>query len=331
MIDARVRFLSAILLLSAGAVPCPAASPFLGFDRTERLRLSQDYPVLEYMVLDDYPMTLLAPSWTQIQKAMADSQGSSDGCKLDRVRYAESLKRQLEDAAAYRQKQFEFSLWLQANGISYLEEALRKGGSMRTVLTPYCTERMEQGGLIHWDETKGIAESFSLELGLPFRPRPFAEQFPVIFHEWGHYVSHRMMEESVGHPVTGDEAELWLNPLDEGFADFVSYAFLGAPAHLEPPMRTALSSSFADRTLVFDGQYPYFKNEDHSAGEPFRDVLIRISMVYGTPRAMKVAHDVFSDILTVQRRLTASPEQAANAAVSAALKRRDISLDALLQ
>jgi hypothetical protein len=283
------------------------------------------------MVLDDFPMRLLTPSWKEIKKAMNDAPKSSEGCAMDRKRYSEEIKAQLEDAAAYKQKLIEFARWLPANGITFLDEAFRKGYFMQTVLSPYCVERMNQGGIIHWDESRDFASSFSLELGMTSRPRTFREQFPVIFHEWGHYVSHSMMEQAAGRPVSGDEAELWLNPLDEGFADFVSYAFLGAPEHLEPPMRTPLSSSFSDRQLVFDGRYPYFKTEDHAAGEPFRDVLIRISTVYGTPRAMQVARDIFADILTVQSKSISSPEKAANAAVSSVLKRRAISLDALLQ
>jgi hypothetical protein len=319
------------LFFSAGAAPGLAADQFAGFNRMERLRLAQDYPVFEYMVMDDSPMRLLAPSWREIEKSIKESPKTEGGCTMDRQRYAESLSRQLKDAAAYKQKLIEFSSWLPANGITYLDDALREGYLMQTVLTPYCVERMQQGGIIHWDETRDFAASFSLELGLPTQPRSFHEQFPVIFHEWGHYVSHRMMEEAVGKAVSGDEAALWLNPLDEGFADFVSFSFLGAPPHLEPPMRAPLSSSFSDRQLVFEGKYPYFSREDHSAGEPFRDVLIRISVVYGTPLAMQVARDIIAEILTVQRKAIASPEKAANAAVSAVLKRRGISLDVLLQ
>ena len=326
-----MRFRWSILLILAGAVPSLAEKPLEGFNRSERLRLTQDYPIFEYMVLDDFPLTLLAPSWSEIQKALDDAPKEDGGCRLDRKGYGEILQRQLADSAGYKVKLIEFSHWLSANGIVYLDESLRKGYPMRTVLTPYCVERMQQGGIIHWDETRDFSASFSLELGLPARPRSFEEQFPVIFHEWGHYVSHRMMEESQGGSVTGDEAARWFNPLDEGFADFVSYAFLGAPPHLEAPMRRPLSSSFSDRQLVLSGQYPYFKTEDHSAGEPFRDVLIRISVVYGTPRALEVAHEIVADIFIRQRKTAASPEMAANAAVSAVLKRRGISLDDLLQ
>ena len=302
-----------------------------GFNRIERTRLAQDYPSGNYMVLDDFPMALLAPAWSEIQKAIADLPKEEGGCSMDRKGYGETLKRQLSDAGTYKQKLIEFSRWLPANGIVYFDEAFRKGYPMRTVLTPYCVERMLQGGMIHWDESRDFSASFTLELGLPTRPRSFEEQFPVIFHEWGHYLSHRMMEESEGRPVTADEAARWLNPLDEGFADFVSYAFLGAPPHLEPPMRAALSSSFSDRQKVFEGQFPYFAKEDHSAGEPFRDVLIRISIVYGTPSALQTAREIFGNILAARKDPAASAEKTANAAVSAVLKRRAITLDALLQ
>jgi hypothetical protein len=54
-------------------------------------------------------------------------------------------------------------------------------------------------------------------------------------------------------------------------------------------------------------------------------------VVYGTPLAIQVARDIIAEILTVQRKAIASPEKAADAAVSAVLQRRGISLDARLQ
>ena len=331
MSDASRRVLSILSFLLATATPCLAESEFPGFQRNERLRVSQDAPTIEYMVLDDAPMRLLAPTWGEISNAMKEYADELDGCKLDRKSYAERLQKQLEDAPAYKKELIDFSRWLSANGIVYLEDASRKGYSMQTALTPYCVEQMLQGGAIHWDEARDFAATFSVEVGVPLRPRSFQEQFPVLFHEWGHYVFHRMMEEALGRPVPAKEAALWLNPLDEGFADFVSYAFLGAAAHVDPPMRAPLSSSLSDRQLVYDGEYPYFKTEDHSAGEPFRDVLIRISAVYGTPRAMQVAREIAAEDLAVQRKSTESAEKAANAAVSVVLKRRGIALSALLQ
>jgi hypothetical protein len=331
MINKTERGLAAMLFLALVAAPCKGADQAAGFDRKERIRLAQDYPAVEYMVRDDFPMLILVPSWGEIQKAAKDSEAESGGCVMDQKTYEESLKRQLADANDLKQKFAEFSQWLSANGVSYVDQACRQGYPMRTVLVPFCVERSLQGGLNRWDESLDFASTFWVALALPKQPRSFQEQFPVIFHEWGHYVFHRMMEESLGHPVSADEAATWLNPLDEGFADFVSYAFLGAPAHIEPPMRTPLSSSIADRRLVLEGKYPYFKSEDHSAGEPFRDVLIRVSVVYGTPVALQIAHEIAAEILSVQRKSTGSPEKAANAAVLAVFQRRAIPTAALLQ
>ncbi len=331
MIDKTERGLAAMLFLLLVAAPCLAGDQLAGVDRKERIRLSQDYPAVEYMVRDDFPLLILAPSWAEIKKAAKDSKAESGACVMEKKTYGESLQRQLADADDLKQKFTEFSQWLKANGAPYLDEAFRRGYPMRTVLVPFCVEKSLQGGLNRWDESVDFASTFWVALALPTQPRSFQEQFPVIFHEWGHYVFHRMMEESVGHAVLADEAATWLNPLDEGFADFVSYAFLGAPAHIEPPMRTPLSSSLSDRRLVLEGKYPYFKSEDHSAGEPFRDVLIRVGAVYGAPVAMQVARDIAAEILSVQRKTTGSPEKAANAAVAAVFERRAIPTAVLLQ
>ena len=81
MIDMRKRALPLLFsLLLAEAAPCLAASEFPGFGRSERLRLTQDAPIVEYMILDDFPMRLLVPSWGEISAAMKDSDQAADSC-----------------------------------------------------------------------------------------------------------------------------------------------------------------------------------------------------------------------------------------------------------
>lgn len=203
-----------------------------------------------------------------------------------------------------------FNEWLLASGVDFLDHSLKQE-PVQMVIDPM-VDRVETNLSF---EFMALEPEVRTQWWVKAWIEPVDDQdfqfgyVPVVIHELGHFIFHSSLNKA-GRLRLKDEqfVRLTLAPVDEAFADVVSYEFTHEPLvgkrydydlKKVVEFRRSLSSTSLAREKVRKGNWPYKQMgvNDHETGAPFRDVLIEIGEDYGN-RA------IFEVIRAIQLRLT---------------------------
>ncbi len=229
-------------------------------------------------------------------------------------RYDQNLMKYSAKAKEWSQTLVRFNQWLLSAGVDFLDHSLKQGPI-----------QMKIDPMVDITETNARFDFEALEPEIktdwwvdvwmePTQDVDFLFGYaPVIIHELGHFLFHSSLNRESMIPKGYRFVMFTLGPIDEAFADAVSYLFTSETlvgrrydytAQKMIEFRRALSTTAEEREKVRKGKWDYkiSGGDDHIQGQAYRDVLIEIAKDYG----LKAMFDVN---LEIQRKLTRPTSQ----------------------
>lgn len=231
------------------------------------------------------------------------AQNSAFDRKLQK-RYDLNLVKYSAMASDWSQTLVKFNQWLLNAGVDFLDHSLKQG-PVQMVIDPmvdltetnarFDFEKLEPSTQTDWWVDVWMEPTRDVDYLFGYKP--------VMIHEFGHFIFHSYLSRSDMIPKDRGFVNFTLGPIDEAFADAVSYEFTGEPlvgkrydytqkSTIE--FRRALSSPAEDRVKVRQGTWDYkiMEGDDHVRGQPFRDVLIEISKDYGLSSQFQLVEEI---------------------------------------
>ena len=242
-------------------------------------------------------MTFSFPAWSEMAKALKSlPRDEGPSCISSKKYYRQQIEKQANLFPGFAVKFTAFLGWLDSQGLKELPNSIAHGAKAQLYLQPMCGPA-QPGGIFTFETFDATDPKWTMLL--PFRvqdPIPFQEEETVVFHEFGHFVFQGLLGRVLPKPISEeDDINLYL-PIVEGFADWVSYEFLGKWVCADPT-RQILNTSTEERHQVISGKHEYLGFDLHQTSAAFRDVLIDLSAKEGPGSSVAAMNRILRNLV----------------------------------